>query len=87
MPSIKNEYKYFMYSDDQFKERNNVLKKTGKEFQPGIVVVNGKRKEFTQMTDVPKIPRFFDSKIVAKGYLNQITYELPKNVKRKGNNQ
>ena len=40
---------YFLYSDEQIAEKNNILSSTGKKFVPGTVVVNGKRTKFTQL--------------------------------------
>jgi hypothetical protein len=67
---------YFLYSDEEIKTQNNILKKTGKEFVPGTVVVNGSRKKFTSMSSSSN-SRFYDSKIVAKGELKSMIYEKP----------
>ena len=34
--------KYFLYSDEQIKEKNKVLGRTGKKFVPGTISINGK---------------------------------------------
>ena len=78
-------YKYFLYSDEQIKEKNKILKQTGKMFEPGTVIVNGTRKKFTQLSDKPSMPRFIDTKIVAEGDTEEKTFTLPKNIKLKGN--
>lgn len=80
---MDSKYKYFLYSDEQIKEKNEVLSKTGKEFEPGTVVVNGTRKKFTQMSDSDTLSRFVDTKVVAKGYINTMTFTMPSS-KRKG---
>lgn len=69
--------KYFLYSDLQIAEKNTILAKTSKEFVPGIVTMNGKRLRFTQLSDTPKMERFIDTKIVASGDSNEMTYIMP----------
>ena len=38
---------YFLYSREQFDEKNQILAKSGKQFVAGYVVVNGIKKDFT----------------------------------------
>jgi hypothetical protein len=80
--SIENKYVYFLYSEEQLKERNNILAKQGKQFVPGTVYVGMSRIAFTQMSERNKLERFIDTKIVAEGYKNQMKYDLPTNKKR-----
>lgn len=81
----KNQYVYFIYSEEQFKEKNQILNRTGKTFEPGTVVVNGVRKKFTQLSTKPSIPRFIDFKIVAEGELDKFSYTEPETIKKRGN--
>lgn len=69
---------YFLYSREQITEKNKILAKQSKKFKPGVVVVNNKRTEFTQLNSSPDMPRFVDTKVVAKGEVSNFTYELPK---------
>ena len=71
-------YKYFLYSKDQLDEQNNILAKRNKSMTPGIVVVNGIKKQYTQLSSSSTIDRFFDAKIVAEGEESSFTYEKPK---------
>ena len=71
-------YKYFLYSQDQIKEKDDVLKASGKKFVPGTVVVNGVKKQFTQLSNTPTMPRFIDTKVIAQGEQSNFTYTLPK---------
>lgn len=74
----KTDWVYFMYSDEQIKEKNNVLKVSGKKFVCGTVVVNGQRKKFTQITtNKDTMSRFVDSYIVTEGVYGDITYIDP----------
>ena len=50
-------FKYFLYSDEQIKEKNEVMAKAGKYFIPGYVAINGNRVKFTQLSDSPTIPK------------------------------
>ena len=85
MAIIKNPYKYFLYSEEQLKEKNQVLEPTGKMFVPGTVVVNGTRKKFTQLSNSAELPRFIDTKLIAEGHLNNFTYTAPSITRRRGN--
>lgn len=71
-------YKYFLYSKDQLDEQTSILEKRGKQFTPGVVVVNGIRKQFTQLSSSPTLPRFIDTKIVAEGEDSSFKYDKPK---------
>jgi hypothetical protein len=82
---MKNDrYVYFLYSEEQYKEKNTILNKANKIFEPGTVVVNGARKKFTQLSNSSTLPRFIDTKIIAEGNLSQFTYTEPQNVKKRG---
>lgn len=80
--AIENKFVYFLYSEEQLKEKNNILNKQGKVFVPGTVYVGMSRISFTQLSDKDHIDRFIDTKIVAKGYKNQMKYDLPKTMRR-----
>lgn len=65
---------YFLYSDEHLKEQNSILNKVGKQFNPGTVVVNGKRKNFTIISETKTIARFIDIKIVAEGNIDDFVF-------------
>lgn len=66
-------YLYFFFSEQQKKERTAIEKKLSRTFYPGKVIVNGKRKEFTEMGT--KIKQSYpDTKIVAEGWKSNMTY-------------
>lgn len=71
-----NQIKYFIYSTEQFKFRQNMELKMGKRFRVGEVVVNGVRKPFTELSSSPK-SRYSDAKIVAEGNPLTMKYKLP----------
>ena len=77
-----NKFVYFLYSEEQVKERNKILDKQGKIYVPGTVYVGMSRIQFSQLSEKETIDRFIDTKVVAKGYKNQMKYELPKTKKR-----
>jgi hypothetical protein len=70
--------KYFLYSDDQIREKNSILGRSGKKFVPGTIAINGTRVEFTQISDKSNMDRFIDTRIVASGELSDFTYTMPK---------
>ena len=76
--------KYFLYSEEQIKEKNAILARSDKEFVPGIVTMNGKKVKYSQLSDTAAMPRFVDTKIIASGELNNFTYTLPQTVVKRG---
>lgn len=58
--------KYFLYSSEQLKIRKEVESKMGKKFVVGVVIVNGTRKPYTELSSTPT-SRYADAKIVAEG--------------------
>ena len=75
---------YFMYSAEQINQKNEVLKKVGKSFESGTVIVNGVRKKFTHLSNKPIIAGFIDSQVVAQGDIDTFVYTKPQNVTRQG---
>ena len=74
----KTDYVYFYYSDEQIREKNQVLKPSGKQFQAGIVVVNGKRQSFSQIvTNKDAMKRYIDAYVVCEGIMGDMTYSMP----------
>ena len=77
-------FKYFLYSLEQIKEKNTILAKTNKMFEPGTISINGRKEKFTQISSTPSIDRFVDTKIVASGEESSFTYTKPKAIPKKG---
>lgn len=76
--ATNNNYVYFYFSDQQIKEKNKVLEKSGKEFVPGFVVTGGKREKISAIvSDKRYMSRFFDAVIVAEGEKASFTYQMP----------
>lgn len=71
---VKKTFRYFLYSREQYKTRVEIEKKIGKRFKPGKVLINGKWELFTEISATPN-NQFSDSKIVAKGYLEDMKYD------------
>lgn len=68
--------KYFLYSSEQLQLRKSVEQKMGKRFKPGIVIVNGTRKPFTELSSKPT-SRFADAIVVASGDPTLMNYTNP----------
>ena len=52
---------------------------------PGVITQNGKRIQFTQLSDKPDIgKRFSDVKIIASGELSTFTYTMPSTEIKRG---
>jgi hypothetical protein len=82
MADRKDKLVYFLYSEEQIKEKNNILSKVGKKFVPGSVYIGMSRKLFTQISDKDSMEQYIDTKVVAKGYKNQMKFDLPRNEKK-----
>jgi hypothetical protein len=82
MADRKDKLVYFLYSEEQIKEKNNILNKVGKKFVPGSVYIGMSRKMFTQISDKDSMEQYIDTKVVAKGYKNQMKFDLPRNEKK-----
>lgn len=70
----EREYGYFLYSSSQHKMREEIENSLGKKFIPGQVLVNGSWEMFTQISKTSSNNMYGDSKLVAKGYLDQMKY-------------
>lgn len=66
-------YVYFLYSEQQYKDRTAIEKKMSRIFNPGMVVVNGRRKEFTEMSK-KNTNTYPDCKIIAEGYKSKMKF-------------
>ncbi len=73
--------KYFFYSSEQLNLRKKIEKNMGKKFSVGIVIINGRRKPFTEMS-TRSTSRFPDAKLVAKIEDGDTTtkYKMPEGV-------
>lgn len=66
-------YKYFIYSSSQAKDRTNIEKKVGRKFIPGTVVVGSKKLQYTELSSTG-ISNYSDAVIVAKGDITKMNY-------------
>lgn len=57
--------KYFFYSSEQLNLRKKIEHNMGKKFSVGMIIVNGNRKPFTELS-YRSTSRFPDAKLVAK---------------------
>lgn len=69
----KDTYVYFLYSETQEKERNTIENKLGRVFVPGVVVINGQRNYFTELSR-KNTNRYADTKVVAEGWRSKMTF-------------
>lgn len=75
---MDNYNRYFMFSAEQLRLKKEIESKIGRIFVPGTVIVNGGKKQYTEMCTNPNSTRFPDSTIVASGDIRKITYTEPK---------
>lgn len=85
MPTEDSSTKYFLYSDEQIKEKNNILGKLNKRFEPGTIVIRGIKYKYTQLSNTADMPRFTDVRVVASGNPKDFTYTRPTSIKLEGN--
>ena len=79
-------YVYFLFSEEQVQEKNQILAGMSKKFQPGVISIGNKKEKFSQISSSSTIPRFVDTKIVAEGEQDKFTYTMPQTVEMRGNN-
>lgn len=72
----KDTYVYFLYSEQQQKERSEIDKKMSRVFTPGSVIVNGRKRIFTELSKSSS-NRYPDCKIVAEGMKSKMMYTPP----------
>ena len=72
----KDQYVYFLYSEQQHKERSEIEKKMSRVFSPGTVIVNGRKKIFTELSRSSS-NRYPDCKIIADGLKSKMMYTPP----------
>lgn len=72
----KDSYVYFLYSDQQSKERSEIDKRMSRVFSPGSVIVNGRKKIYTELSK-STTNRYPDCKIVAEGWRSKMIYTPP----------
>lgn len=70
-------YKYFLYSQAQVNDRNEMLDKINRSMLLGTVIVGGRKKEFSSLSDKPELPRYTDIRIVAEGDTDKLIYTMP----------
>lgn len=66
-------YKYFMYSAAQMRERTEIEKRIGRKFVPGTVVVGAKKLQYTELTGSNN-SRYSDAVVVAEGDITKMNY-------------
>ena len=67
-------YRYFLFSISQLKMRTEAEKTLGKQYVPGKVLVRGVWKEYTEISTTSFNNKFADSKVVAEGNIDAMTY-------------
>ena len=73
---LEREYKYFLFSKEQLKLRQELEARIGRKYKAGEIVIQGKNKMFTEISDTPTNP-YQDTRVVAKGYINEFKYTEP----------
>lgn len=77
MNNMEKKYRYFLYSQSQCSVCENIESSTNREYIPGYVFYNGKKIPFTEISTVPYNTMYSDTKVVAKGYLEDLEYSNP----------
>lgn len=80
--STNKRFRYFLYSQSQHKSRTEIEKGIGKTYVPGQILVNGRWKPYTEISITASNNRFADAKLVASGYLEDLTYKQSESVWR-----
>jgi hypothetical protein len=72
----KDTFVYFLYSEQQVSERSTIEKTMSRVFTPGTVIINGRKKLFTEISKKSS-NRYPDCKVVASGYRSQLVFTMP----------
>lgn len=64
-----------MYSSEQDRVRKSADNKIGKKYKPGLVLVNGKYKQYTEIVSSPDKATYSDAIIVTSGEKSKIKYK------------
>lgn len=67
---------YFLYSKEQLEKRKSGLKKIGKTIKPGTVMVQGKWRTYSEISNSAS-SQYSDMIVVAKGDLSDMSYNDP----------
>jgi len=73
----KDKYVYFLYSEQQEEHRKKLEKDRNRTFIPGKVVVNGRRKIFTELSVTGTNNIYPDMQVVAEGWRSKMTFVEP----------
>ena len=71
----KKRYRYFLFSQNQYKLRCEAEARIGKQYVPGKVLQNGRWKDYTEISSTPLNNKFADAKIIAEGNLEDMEYK------------
>lgn len=69
--------KYFLYSREQYQKRLEIESKIGRKYIPGTVIIGGRERRFTEMSDKFN-PRFKDAEIVYHGDPKNVKFTMPR---------
>ena len=75
-------YVYFLYSEQQYSTRKELEAKLCRKFVPGVVIVNGQKKKFTEMS-TKNANIYPDTSVIAEGYKSMMKYTLPATIAAK----
>lgn len=70
-------YRYFVYSSEQKKLNEELYKKANKVYTPGIILIRGKQRQFTDILLDIKQSKFSDVQIIAQGDIRSFTFTNP----------
>ena len=69
-------FKYFLFSTAQMKQKREVSRLISREYTPGQVYIGTSVKQFTEIVSDPKESKFPDAIIVASGDIRNIRYKM-----------
>ncbi|MGL5750096.1 MAG: hypothetical protein ACRCXT_06185 [Paraclostridium sp.] len=64
--------KYVIFSAEQMRMRMDVESKLGRSYKPGLVLVNGIYKQYTDIIDNPSNTRYPDAEVIASGDIDNM---------------
>lgn len=82
-----SDYRYFLFSMDQVKDKNKIYDKVNKTMVLGTVFYNGVRKEFSALSTTPTLNKYTDVRIVAQGDITKMQYTMPRAKSKRSNEE
>lgn len=70
-------HRFFIYSQNQRQEKNQIATAMSKKYTPGSLVIRGQKKLFTDIVLNLNTVMYSDYKVIAEGDIRRVKYTAP----------